>query len=159
MAKIERKYLAHYINTAEHGEPAAYERIGKGLEEFSPVLNARVEKKRDILGSHTVTISGYEKTGKVQTLYADPNTQLFDRLQNIIQNGYVMDKLRTSVVEVRLWEQETDGKYPGVEETAYIEVLGYGGDSSGYHISFMLHYTGTRSSGMFDINKKTFTAG
>ena len=31
MAKIERKYLAHFINTAESGQ-AVYERLGKDLE-------------------------------------------------------------------------------------------------------------------------------
>lgn len=45
MAKIERKYLAHYINTAVSGE-AAYERLGKDLEEFSPELSAQVTPRR-----------------------------------------------------------------------------------------------------------------
>ena len=36
MAKIERKYLAHFINTAVDGEVAVYERLGRYLEEYSP---------------------------------------------------------------------------------------------------------------------------
>ena len=35
MAKIERKYLAHYINASTDGE-AAYVRLGRDLEEYSP---------------------------------------------------------------------------------------------------------------------------
>lgn len=157
MAKIERKYLAHYINVSEPGEAATFERMGKGLEEYSPEMHARVEKKRDIMGNQSITISGYEKTGKVQTFYADSDTALFKRLQNIIDKGYAMDKVKTNVVEVKLWEPQQEGKYPAVVEIAHIEVLGYGGDSSGYHISFALHYTGERSSGLFSTTQKAFT--
>ena len=60
MAKIERKYLAHFINTAVSGE-AAYERLGKDLEEFSPELAAQVDTKKNILGETSILISGYEK--------------------------------------------------------------------------------------------------
>ena len=47
MAKIERKYMAHYINTATTGE-AEYVRLGKDLEEYSPEMSANVEKKECI---------------------------------------------------------------------------------------------------------------
>ena len=35
--KIERKYLAHYINVAQDGE-AVYERLGQDLETFAPEI-------------------------------------------------------------------------------------------------------------------------
>ena len=35
MAKIERKYLAHYLNATPGAEAATYERLGSDLEEFS----------------------------------------------------------------------------------------------------------------------------
>ena len=35
MAKIERKYLAHYVDTSADRENPVYERLGKDLEEFS----------------------------------------------------------------------------------------------------------------------------
>ena len=58
MAKIERKYLAHYINAAALGaEAASYERLGKDLEEFSPELSAQVDTKKNILGETSVLIS------------------------------------------------------------------------------------------------------
>ena len=40
MAKIERKYLAHFINAAAPAGEAVYVRMGKDLEEFSPELAA-----------------------------------------------------------------------------------------------------------------------
>ena len=50
MANIERKYLAHYLNTALPGEEVHYERLGKDLEEFRAELSAQVERKINILG-------------------------------------------------------------------------------------------------------------
>ena len=66
MAKIERKYLAHFINAAALGSnQAEYERLGKDLEEFSAELSAQVDTKKNILGETAVLISGYEKTGEL----------------------------------------------------------------------------------------------
>lgn len=50
--KIERKYMAHYLNTVFAGDTgtAAYVRLGKDLEEYSPELSANVEKKSNIMG-------------------------------------------------------------------------------------------------------------
>ena len=84
MAKIERKYLAHYVDTSADREKPVYERLGKDLEEFSAELSAQVDTKKNILGETAVLISGYEKTGSVEPFYAVAGTGLFERLQNII---------------------------------------------------------------------------
>ena len=154
MAKIERKYLAHYISTGE----GAFERLGKDLEEFSPELSAQVDTKKNILGESSVVISGYKKTGAVEPYYAESDSQLFQKLQAIIDGDLVLDDLKTEVVEVKLWEQAVDGKYPAVKEQAYIEVTSYGGDTTGYQIPFTLHFTGEKVKGSFDIAAKEFTA-
>lgn len=158
MAKIERKYLAHYINTAMPEEDAIYERLGKDLEEFSPELAAQVDTKKNILGETSVVISGYEKTGTVEPYYAEADTGLFQRLQGIIDNQQVLDQLKADVVEVKLWETAEGSAYPASREEVFIEVTSYGGDTSGYQIPFTLHYTGNKVSGTFDIATKTFTA-
>ena len=157
MAKIERKYLAHFINTAASGE-AVYERLGKDLEEFSPELSAQVDTKKNILGETAVVISSYEKTGAVEPYYAEADTGLFTRLQGIIDDAQVLDQLKTDVVEVKLWEQAENGAYPAVREEAYIEVTSYGGDTTGYQIPFKLHFTGSKTKGTFDVQTRTFTA-
>ena len=156
MAKIERKYLAHYINTAVSGE-AAYERLGKDLEEFSPELSAQVDTKKNILGETSILISSYEKTASVEPYYAETGDRLFDRLQAIIDDGLVLDQLNTDVVEVKLWENPQDRVYQAIREDAYIEVSSYGGDTSGYQIPFTLHFTGNKVKGTFDVATKTFT--
>ena len=157
MAKIERKYLAHYINTAVDGE-AVYERLGKDLEEFSPEMSATVETTKNILGQTSVVISAYEKTGSVEPYYAESGTGLFTRLQGIIDDALVLDDVKTDVVEVKLWEQAEGTVYPAICEQAYIEITSYGGDTTGYQIPFTLHFTGEKVKGTFDIGSKTFTA-
>ena len=159
MAKIERKYLAHFINAAKPGAEAAdYERLGKDLEEFSPELSAQVETKKNILGETSILISSYEKTGSVEPYYAEKGTPLFERLQEIIDEQMVLDNLKTDVVEVKLWDEAADGAYPAIKEEAYIEITSYGGDTTGYQIPFTLHFTGVRTKGTFNVATKTFTA-
>ena len=157
MAKIERKYMAHFINAAREGE-AVYERLGQDLEEFSPELSAQVETKKNILGESSVLISGYEKTASVEPFYAQKGSALFDRLQEIIDNDLVLDELKAEAVDVKLWDAAEDGVYPAVKEAVYIEVTSYGGDTTGYQIPFTLHYTGEKVKGTFNVSTKTFTA-
>ena len=158
MAKIERKYLAHFINASADAENAAYERLGKDLEEFSPELSAQVDTKKNILGESSILISSYEKTAAVEPYYAENGSKLFERLQSIIDDSLVLDALKADVVEVKLWDETDAGVYPAIREEVYIEVTSYGGDTTGYQIPFTLHYTGNKVKGTFDVSTKTFTA-
>ena len=157
MAKIERKYLAHYINAAT-GEEAVYERLGSDLEEFSTEMAAQVDTKKNILGESAILISSYEKTASVEPYYAQTDSQLFTRLQDIIDNSLVLDALKTDVVTVKLWDSPQEGVYPAIREEAFIEVTSYGGDTTGYQIPFTLHFTGNQVKGTFNVSTKTFTA-
>ena len=156
MAKIERKYLAHFINTAS-GDEAVYEQLGKDLESFSPELSAQVETKKNILGENSILISGYEKKATVEPYYAESGTGLFEKLQAIIDDGLVLDDLKTDVVEVKLWDPTAEGVYPAIREEVFVEVSSYGGDTTGYQIPFTLHYTGVREKGTFDVKTKAFS--
>ena len=158
MAKIERKYLAHFINTAAPGGEAAYERLGKDLEEYTPELAAEVQTKKNILGETSILISSYEKTAAVEPYYAEKESGLFARLQAIIDGSLVLDDLKTDVVEVKLWEQAEDGSFPATREQAYIGITSYGGDTTGYQIAFTLHFTGEKEKGKFNPETKSFTA-
>lgn len=157
MAKIERKYLAHFINTATGDGAAVYERLGKDLEEYSAEMAAQVDTKKNILGETSILISSYEKTGSIEPYYAETDSGLFTRLQDIIDNQKVLDDLKTDVVEVKLWEAQEGGVFPAIKEEAFIEVTSYGGDTTGYQIPFTLHYTGVRTKGTFNVSTKTFT--
>ena len=157
MAKIERKYLAHFINASVDAENAAYERLGKDLEEFSPEMSAQVDTKKNILGESSILISSYEKTAAVEPYYAENGSKLFERLQGIIDDSLVLDALKADVVEVKLWNETDAGVYPAIREEVYIEVTSYGGDTTGYQIPFTLHYTGNKVKGTFNVTTKTFT--
>lgn len=155
--KIARKFMAHFVNTAKGDAEAAYTRLGKDLEEYNVELSAEVDKKKNILGETSVNVTSYEKSGTVEPYYAETGDALFTRLQEIVDNGLVLDDCKTDVVEVHLWEEATQGVYPAYREEAVFEVTSYGGDKTGYQIPFNLHYTGKREKGTFNITTKKFT--
>ena len=156
--KIERKYMAHYLNAAFGSGTASYVRLGNDLEEYSPELSANVEKKNNILGQTSVVIDSYQKQGEVSPYYAEKDDPLFEKLQAIIDGDLTLDNLKTDIVEVKLWGEASTGAYPAVKEECYIEIVSYGGDTTGYQIPFNVHYTGVKRKGKFDIKTKNFTA-
>ena len=48
MAKIERRYFAHFLNVAKADAASSYERLGKDLEEYKTEMSAKVERKTNI---------------------------------------------------------------------------------------------------------------
>ena len=131
---------------------------GKDLStKLKAEMAAQVETKKNILGESSIVISGYEKTASVEPYSAEEGTALFERLQSILDNALVLDALKTDVVEVKLWNAAQEGVYPAIREEAYIEIVSYGGDTTGYQIPFKLHYTGNRTIGTFDVTSKAFT--
>ena len=156
--KIERKYMAHYLNAAFGKGEDNYTRLGADLEEYSPELSANVETKSNILGQTSIVIDSYQKQGEVSPYYADSGDALFEKLQAIIDGGLVLDDLKTDIVEVKLWDKDSAGTYPAVKEECYIEIVSYGGDTTGYQIPFNVHYTGVKTKGTFDPATKKFTA-
>ena len=156
--KIERKYMAHYLNAAFGKGEDNYTRLGADLEEYSPELSANVETKSNILGQTSIVIDSYQKQGEVSPYFADSGDALFEKLQAIIDGGLVLDDLKTDIVEVKLWDKDSAGAYPAVKEECYIEIVSYGGDTTGYQIPFNVHYTGVKTKGTFDPATKKFTA-
>ena len=155
--KIERRYMAHYLNAAFGSGEANYTRLGQDLEEYAPELTANVEKKSNILGQTSVVIDSYQKQGEVSPYYAEEGNPLFEKLQAIIDGDLVLDDLKTDIVEVKLWSKDTAGAYPAVREECYIEIVSYGGDTTGYQIPFNVHYTGVKTKGSFDPASKKVT--
>jgi hypothetical protein len=157
LGKIQRKYLAHYIDAAEPGAAENYMRLGGDLEEYIVELSAQVDKKKNILGQTSTLISGYEPQASVEPYYAEAGTPLFARLQKIVEERLVLDDLKTSVLDVHLWTAELGTEFEAFREEAYIEPVSYGGDTTGYQIPFNIHLTGIRTKGTFDTEERTFT--
>ena len=159
--KIKRKFMAHYIDSAlPSASKAEYSRLGKDLEEYTVEMNANVETKNNILGETSVTLDSYQPQASTDPYYAEVGDPLFVRLQAIVDKRQTLDELKTSVVEVHLWEpvESAEGTYVAYKEDAIIEVASYGGDTTGYQIPFNVHHTGNRVSGKFVLATKTFTA-
>ncbi|WP_270289638.1 hypothetical protein [Enterocloster citroniae] len=159
--KIKRKFMANYIDAALPSEPKeSYVRLGKDLEEYIVEMNANVETKNNIWGETSVTLDSYQPQASVEPYYAETGEPLFERLQGIVDEQQTLDDLKTSVVEVHLWDpvEAADGTYVAYKEDAIIEVSSYGGDTTGYQIPFNVHHTGNRVKGKFVLATKTFTA-
>ena len=156
--KIKRKYLAHYIDAAITSGAPSFVRLGGDLEEYTIEMGANVETKQNILGEVTTSIDGYEPNASVEPYYATIGDPLHTKLQKIVDERQTLDDLKTTTVEVHLWEEDTDGSFVAYKEDAIIEVVSYGGDTSGYQIPFNIHNTGNRTKGKFDLATKTFTA-
>lgn len=162
MGKIERKYLAHFINATPTDE-ATYERLGKDLEEYSTELSPEVDTKRNIIGETSVTVSGYDVSSTVEPFYAEEGSKLFDFLQDIVDDRKVLDDVVTDAIEVHMWEPsggtQDDTSFVAYKEDVHIAITSYGGDYTGYQIPFEIHYTGKRTKGTFDTATRKFAPG
>lgn len=151
MAKLERKYMAHYLRVGD-----TYVRLGRDLEEYSPTLHAQTVATRNILGQTNVEVVGYRKSAAVRPYFAEPGDPLFLLLQDIIDGGKILDACHAELLEVKLWDHDGNG-YPAIGEPCTLEVTSYGGDTRGYQITFNIHSTGQPRQGRFDPETGTFT--
>ncbi|MEG0771642.1 MAG: hypothetical protein RR436_07085 [Clostridia bacterium] len=105
-------------------------------------------------------VDGYEKSASVEPYVAEIGEPLYQRLQKIVDEEQILDDLATTVVEVRLWEEDTvkKGSFTAYRENAVIAVQSTGVGEDNLTFPFEIHYTGGRVKGLFDISTKTFTA-
>lgn len=155
MAKIERKYLAHFLDASFGGNTKNYVRLGVDLEEFNEELNPDVEVKKNIIGEQTVNHNGYEAQSEVDPFYAYYDDPLFEQLSKIANERLTGDDCVTTKVDV-LFDED------GTVEWAYREKVWVvpntiGGDTSGVQIPFAIYNAGERVKGTFDLTTKTFT--
>lgn len=156
--KIGRQFMEHYIDAAMPGTvDTNYVPLGDDLEEYKVEMGAQVDKKKNIRGGNSVNVSGYEPTASVSPYYAAQGDPLFERLQDAVDNRRIMDDLKTTVLEVKLWTSSIGTEFEAYREEAIIEISNYGGPSTGYQYEFTLHHTGKRVKGMFDVATRKFT--
>lgn len=161
-AKVERKYLAHYID-AKFGIKASdeetytpnYIRLGDDLEEYNIELNPDVETVKNIKGEQRTHHNGYEVSSEVDPYYAYEGDPLYEQLSKIANERLTGDACATTVVDVLI-------KSDGTTEWAYKEDVivvptSMGGDTSGVQIPFSINYNGNRTKGTFNLSTKAFT--
>lgn len=157
--KIERKYMAHFLDTANlcatTSTTAQYYRIGEDLEEYNVELNPDTELVKNILGNTRFDHNGYEPSADADPFYARNGDALFAKLQKIVDERYTGDQCKTTALEVHLWEEGTgtaSGTFVAYQQPCYVVPTSYGGDTSGYQIPFTVNYVGDRVKGMFEPN-------
>ena len=155
MGKIERKYLAHYIDTAFGSGTASYVRLGKDLEEYNENLNPEVEVNKNILGEQNVQHNGYEVQSEVNPFYAYEGDSLFEQLCTIANERLTGDDCMTTKVDVLMNASGTvEWAY---REDCYVVPSQIGGNTSGVQIPFTIYNAGNRTAGTWNNSTKTFT--
>lgn len=155
MSKIERKYLAHFIDASFGGQTTNYVRLGKDLEEYVEELNPDVEVQKNILGEQNVQHNGYEVQSEVDPFYAYTGDALFEALAEIANERKTGDDCVTTKVDVLL---NADGTVAwAYREDVWVVPNSIGGDTSGVQIPFSVYNAGNRVSGTWDTSAKTFT--
>lgn len=157
--KIERKYMAHYLDTANFNngsDTPSWYRVGEDLEEYNIDLNPDTELVKNILGTTRFDHKGYEPSAEASPFYARVGDGLFEKLQAIVDNRYAGDQCKTNALEVHLWEDgTTSGSYVAWRQPCYVVPSSYGGDTSGYQLPFNVNYVGDRVKGEFVPNSVT----
>ncbi|CUN06631.1 Uncharacterised protein [Anaerostipes hadrus] len=157
--KIARKYMAHFLDSGSLcGGTSGYERLGKDLEEYNVELNPDTETSKNIIGESTFKHNGYEVSSEADPYYAEADSVLSQKLQEIVDNRYTDDNLKTNAVEVHMWKEATSGAYEAYQQECYVTPTSYGGDTSGYQIPFTVNYVGERTKGTYNVTTGKFTA-
>lgn len=148
--RMQRKNMAHFIDTTFGGTTPSWYRLGKDLEEFNVEMNPDVTQFKNILGENGFTHNGYEVSANSEPFYARQGDALFEQLQAIADDMLQYEGCQTQGCEVHLWEAgTTSGTYKAYKQTCYVVPTSYGGDTSGYQIPFTVYYTGEKTVGTF----------
>lgn len=161
---VERKYLAHYLDSAFDTTyaTASYVRIGKDLEEYNEELNPDVKVTKNILGEQSVKHSGYEISADVDPFYFDNyDDALSNKIMDLAMTREIGDKCKTTMVDVLLKPGTTEGDTPTVvwayREDVYVIPNSVGGDTTGIQTPFTIYKAGNRVKGTWDLSTKKFT--
>lgn len=156
MEKIERKYLAHYLDASFGGSSTNYVRLGDDLEEFNEELNPDIEVKKNILGAQSVVHNGYEAQSEVDPYYAYEGDPLYEQLAEIANERKTGSACMTTKVDVML---KADGTVVWAyrESVCVVPKTSPGGDTSGVQIPFTIYNAGSREKGNWDVATKKFT--
>ena len=155
MAKIERKYLAHYLDASFGATETNYIRLGKDLEEFNDQLNPEVEVKQNVIGDQVVQHNGYSVQSDVEPYMAEYGDPLFEQLAKIANERLTGDDCITTKVDVLL---DAEGKVLwAYREKVWVVPNSIGGDTAGVQIPFSIYNAGERKEGSWDVATKKFT--
>lgn len=160
MAKLSRGALMHFLNVAGSASPAWY-LIGKNIDDMSVDMGGSFETSKNILDETSVTDEGYAPSVSVAPYYCDPEDEIYDWMLDITLGRKSGDDCKASYMEVVAASPE-DSSHTAYTEDCYIEIVSYGGDTTGFQIEYNIHPAGNRVKGTATLDntkKPTFTPG
>ena len=160
MAKLERKALAHYLDSSFGGVQAAWFLLGADLEELSVELNPDVESVKNILGETSVRDNGYEPSATADPYYANPEDAIYEKIRDIALERKKGEACKTKILEVII-EDTKDASHLAFVEDVIVKPTSYGGGTDGVAIPFDVHFAGNRKKGTVTITEgvPVFTEG
>ena len=153
--KLERKFLAHYLDVNFGVGSPSYVRLGQDLEAYAEELNPQVDVRRNILGEQNVTHSGYQVQSSAEPFYAYEGDPLFNQLALIANDRKTGDDCMTTRVEVLVNAEGT--VLWAYRENCWVVPNSVGGDTTGVQIPFTVFNSGSRTAGLWNPGTKEFT--
>ena len=153
MSRMERKYLAHFLDAnfnidpdnLEQGKTLNYVRLGKDLEAYSEELNPQVDIRRNILGEQNVIHNGYQVQSTAEPFYADEDDPLYEPILSIANERKTGGGCQTTRVEA-LFDEEGECQW-AYREDCWVVPNSVGGDTSGVQLPFNVYNAGNRVAG------------
>lgn len=152
MAKLKRKAHRFYIMAGSN----PWYLVGKGVDDLSVEMNGSFEQTTDVTGETTVSDQGYQPQVSVEPYYADPTDDIYEFLKDLALNRKSGDDAKAKMLEVIIEDDEAS-KHSAWQEDCRIEIVSYGGDTSGFQIAYNVWSDGGRVAGEATYTDKTPT--
>ncbi len=143
MAKLKREAHGLYIRFKSTD---AWFLIGSGIDDMSVEMNGSFEQTKDITGNVAVSDTGYQPQASVEPYYANPDDTIYTYLKDLALNRKSGDEAKAEYMEVLIDDDASDSQSAWTEDCR-IEIVSYGGDTSGFQIAFNVWPDGNRKQG------------
>lgn len=158
MARLERKAMAHYLDSTFGNvlSSVAWFKIGIDNEDLSVALNPDTSTIKNVWGEPRVTDNGYEPTMDADPYYADPSDAIYPKISSIAFDRKVGDDCKTLMLEV-IVKDTADENHLAYVETVMVKPQSYGGPNGGINIPYNVAFNGSRIKGY--VTAASVTAG
>lgn len=151
--KLKREAHAFYIKA---GTMTNFFLVGKGIDDMSVEMNGSFEQTKDITGGTAVSDTGYQPQVSVEPYYANPDDEIYPFLKDLMMNRKSGDDAKAKYLEVIVEDTEAS-THDAWQEDCRIEIVSYGGDTSGLQIAYNVWPDGNRQQGtVADVKNPTF---
>lgn len=151
--KLKREAHALYIRSTSESE---WYLVGKDISDLSVDMNGSFESNKNILGESSTTDNGYTPQIGVDPYKANTDDSIYAFLRDLALNRKSGDDAKIEILEVMI-ENTAASSHAAWKEDGIIEIVNYGGDTTGMAINFNIHYDGNREEGTATIVDKVPT--